>query len=420
VATRVRILRSLRQQARPAHVDLRALFQREATPRGRSLIDVIESCHLGATDPQAAREWARIAVQSEPKNPEGGWCTPWEQLLTLERNTQDADSVVRAMQAWLPWNSYAWLEPGFKSDGRDPAALPLLRRASLLSPFDAQIAGKYAGSLLTSGDRVAARGVGAELRKGGLPLHDMESELILARVEASEARFGAALARTRSASAIQGTDSGWIRAQRFNIAWRALELAVLLGRGHEIADLLVERFLVPDPPVLDSNFAQVPMRIPAICVRSSAPDRCFQRFRELRPQLPGAITQDTDDFLTGAERYVKRDLDGAARAWRPLLGGSMGLATVLPEAMVDVFERTGATELAEQVDQEVMKRAGELNGATLGHVRAARRALGRRDRAKARALAEQVVDAWARADDVPPAVAELRRLVTEPSDPEVK
>jgi hypothetical protein len=98
----------------------------------------------------------------------------------------------------------------------------------------------------------------------------------------------------------------------------------------------------------------------------------------------------------------------------------MGLATVLPEAMVDVFERTGAAELAEQVDQEVMKRAGELNGATLGHVRAARRALARGDQAKARALVEQVVDAWARADDVPPAVAELRGLVSQPSGLEGK
>ena len=43
----------------------------------------------------------------------------------------------------------------------------------------------------------------------------------------------------------------------------------------------------------------------------------------------------------------------------------MELALALPDEMVEAFKRTGATELAEQVDREVMKRADELHGATL-------------------------------------------------------
>jgi hypothetical protein len=308
----------------------------------------------------------------------------------------------------VPWNSSAWLEPGFSAGGEARAAF--LRRAYVLSPFDALIADTLAGNFLASGDRGGARGVAAALRAGGLPLHEVESNIILVRVATSEARFGAALEQARKVGEISGVDAGWIRSQRFEIAWHALELAVLLGRGREIADLLVERFLDPEPSPLDSTFSSIPMRITAMCALSSAPDRCFARFRSLRPRLAGAITPDGDGFMIGAERYAKGDFAAAATAWRPLLDGSMVLASALPDAMVEVFERTGADNLAEQVDQEVMKRAGELNGATLGHVRAARRAFKRGDRQKARQLAEQVVKAWSMADDEPPALAEMRRL----------
>ena len=411
IATRIRINHSIHPGGRPDHVDLPAFFKRESTPRGRSLLAAIQSCLLGSTDSHAALEWALTAVQSEPKNPEGGQCNPWEQLTTLARDTPGADAAVRAMQAWMPWNSYAWLQPGFTSGGSEPVALRLLRRARVLSPFDAFIADTFASSLLASGDREEARGVAVELQQGGLLLHDVESELILVRFEISQARFGAALERARKGAESATGDVGWVRVQRFELAWHALELAVLLGRAHDTADWLVEHFLAPDPPLLESNFTFVPMRIPVICALSSAPGRCFTRFRSLRQQLPGAITADTDDFLIGAERYVTGDLSGAARAWRPLLGGSKALAAALPDPMVEAFERTGAADLAEQVDQEVMKRAGELNGATLGHVRSARRALARGDRKTARRLAEQVVKAWSVADEPPPALAEMRQLL---------
>jgi hypothetical protein len=151
------------------------------------------------------------------------------------------------------------------------------------------------------------------------------------------------------------------------------------------------------------------MQVIAICARASASTRCFERFRSLRSRFP-TIAQETDYFLTGAERYVRKDFLGAAKAWKPLLGGRMVQALALPDALVDAFERTGATDLAERVDQEVMKRAGEFNGATLGHVRAARRALARGDRERARQLAKQVIEAWSLADDEPPELAEMRRL----------
>jgi hypothetical protein len=246
------------------------------------------------------------------------------------------------------------------------------------------------------------------------------SDLITVRVEASEARFGAALELARKAGEISATDSGWILSQRFEITWHALEVAVLLDRAREVADVLVGRFLDPDPPPLDGHFARVPMRFPAICVRASVPDRCFARLRSLRRQLSGANTPETDAFTAGAEQYAKRDLLGAAKAWRQLLDGTKTLVSLLPDATVEAFDLAGAPDLVEEVDLEVMKRAYEFNGATLAHVRAARRALQRGDRERARQLAEQVIKAWSLADEEPSALADMRRLVKELQRPDAR
>jgi hypothetical protein len=414
VATRIRVAHELHQTERPGDAArIHAMLAREPTARGRSLLAVTESCLLGSTDPQAARELAILAVQSDPTNADGGWCSPWVQLLTLERDTPAAAATVRAMQAWQPWDSAGWREPGYETTVADDGhALVMLRRAYLLSPFDSQIASTLATSLLAAGDRAAARGIAVALRTGGLPLHDVGSQLLLVRIEASEASFGAALERARGGARLSPDDAGWLRAQRFELGWRALELGVLLGRGRELADALVAEFVTPDPAPLHSNVAVNPIRIPAICARSSAPAPCFARFRALRPQLTGAITADTQAFVAGAERYVAKDYAAAAAAWRPLLDGRLVLASALPDAMADAFERTGAPELAARVDDEVMKRANELHGATLGHVRAARRAFARGDHVRARELAAAVVEAWALADPAPPALDEMRALVT--------
>src|SRR5262249_10933017 len=155
----------------------------------------------------------------------------------------------------------------------------LLRRAYLLSPLDTHIADTLANGLLASGDRWAAQSVATDLRRGGLRIHEVEIDLINVRVETSQAHFGAALARARELGKISSEDDGWSRMQRFEISWHAFEVAILLGRAREVADLLIERFLAPDPPPLDPHSPFLPIRAPAICVRSSAPGRCFARLR---------------------------------------------------------------------------------------------------------------------------------------------
>ncbi|WP_437590931.1 serine/threonine protein kinase [Sorangium sp. So ce1000] len=412
-ATRARINHFIYHADRPADADrLHELYNRDKTSLGRSLLATTESCLIQSSDPKRAYEMALLAVLAEPKNPDGQVCDPWGQLMTMAQGTASEESAMRALQAWQPWNGTGWWMQG--RGAKDPgAALAPLRRAYALTPFDTQVVDIFADKLLAAGNRDEARAVALATRSGGHPVHLVESELILLRVEASESNFASALAQARKAFETPGDGAGWVRAQRFEVAWRALELAGILGRAAEVADLLVQRFLDPEPPPLDGSALAVPMRLPAVCALASptVADRCFARFRALRGRLSGGITRATDDFMAGAERYVKGDFRGATRAWRPLLRGSAELASVMPDAMAEAFERVGDVALAEQVDAAAMARASEFNGATLAHARKARRAFALGDTATARSLAEKVVEAWSKADEAVPAVGERGRLL---------
>jgi hypothetical protein len=247
-------------------------------------------------------------------------------------------------------------------------------------------------------------------------VHRVESDLLLVRLDASEARFGAALARARRALAIAAQDGGWVRVQRLEIAWRALEIAVVVGRARELADLIVQRLVDPEPPLLDGSYFSVPARLPAICARASprVARRCFARFRALRGSLSGGILRDTDAFTDGAERYARGDWRGAARAWRPLLQRPGLFASLLPDAMASVFARAGDVELVERLEAAGAADAGKLNGAAPVMLDAARRAAARGDVARARALARLIISAWATADLQVPALAPARRLAALP------
>ncbi|WP_437896383.1 serine/threonine-protein kinase [Sorangium sp. So ce124] len=417
LAARARVEHVALRRDDPATIaELEGRFAREATPLGRSTLATSLSCLLQSPDPKRAAEMALLAVHADPRNPIGEGCAPWLQLLSVTYGTTSAGATLRAMQAWVPWNSYGWLFQA-KVPGDKAAALVHARRAYVLSPLDTSVAGTLADQLLASGAREEARGIAVALATGGYPVHRVGSDLLLVRIEASEARFGAALARARRAMVVSGDDAGWLRVQRLEIAWRALQIALVLGRAPETADLLVERFLDPEPPPLDGAYLDVPLRLPAICAHASpaVSPRCFARFRELRQRLSYSALPDADAFTEGAERYAKGDPAGAARAFRPLLRTPGPFVEVLAEPMVETFERTGESELVARLEAAIADRSSELNGASLALVRAARRAARRGEDDRARELAKRVLDAWSVADETVPAVAEMRRLVEAPA-----
>jgi tRNA A-37 threonylcarbamoyl transferase component Bud32 len=411
-AARVRVLQMVKRTEDPESLaELEGILAREASPWARSVLASTASCLVQSRDPRRAADLALLAVQAEPKNPTGEFCAPWIQLISASRGTATAGAVLRAMQAWTPWDGYAWLSETL--GGSDTAALRYARRAYTLSPLDTYIADTLADRLLASGAREEARGIALSVATGAYPVHRLESDLIRLRVDASEARFGAALSRGRDAMVPSPTDGGLVLAQRIEAAWRAIQVGLVLGRAPEIADLAVARFLDPDPPPLEALHMVVPLRLPALCAYASpkVSARCFDRLRALRGRLVGGIQRDTDAFSAGAERWARGDFAGAARAFRPLLREPALFVAELDGPMVETFEHTGETDLVLRLEAAVADRAKELNGASLAVVRAARRAGRAGDREKARALAKQVVEAWAVADEAVPAVEEMRRLL---------
>ena len=409
---RVALMLDERADYRGAAARLHAAFEREPSAFARATLASTESCLVQGPDPERARELSLLAVKADPKNPDGQNCNPWGQLLTVAADTASAASVTRAMQAWSPWNSNGWSAEAMASS--DPArALSLARRAYALSPLDASVADLLADRLLGAGDRAEARGVALALASGGFPVHRAQSDLLLVRIDASEARFGAALTRALRASEISPGDGGYVRVQRLELGFRALETALVLGRQAEIADLMAARFLDPEPPPLDSIYAAVPLRAAAFCAYATPPvsRRCFARLDALfaggRFQANAA---GTEAFILGARRFAERDLQGAARAWRPLLRTAGSVVAVMPDAMATTFEKSDP-ELAEKVDAAEVATAGRFNGVSPAHARAARRALARGDREAARALAKRVIEAWSVADEGVPAVEEMREIV---------
>jgi hypothetical protein len=79
--------------------------------------------------------------------------------------------------------------------------------------------------------------------------------------------------------------------------------------------------------------------------------------------------------------------------------------------MVIAFEQAGANELVERIDAPRLDTPGAFNGADLAHVRGARRALKRGNLAAAKGFATRVADAWTVADEIPPSVAEMQKIL---------
>jgi hypothetical protein len=415
IATRWRLRHFLERNDAPGTADrLHALYEGDTTSWGRSLLAATEACVAQPVDPRRAAAMAIIAVEQEPKNPSGERCNPWGELVAVMRDTPSPENVLRAMRAWVPWSSISWSMQA-RTTGDPVESLIPWRRAYAMSPFDTSVADGYASALLAAGKIDDARGVARTLGTGHLPVHVVESDLLELRIEASQAQFRTALDQARTALDSALDDAGWVRAQRLEIAGRALELASILGTAHAEADELVVRFVDPYPTVLDGAALASPATIAAICgLASPGPSaRCFAQVRALREQLSAGVTHETDQLLRGAESYATHDFAEAATAWRPLLRGSATLAAALPDAMAEVFNDTGDLELAERVDRTVMEAAPRLGGATLGHVRAARRAARRGQAAVARDLASGVIRAWQFADELPPAVTEMRRLLEQ-------
>jgi hypothetical protein len=90
-----------------------------------------------------------------------------------------------------------------------------------------------------------------------------------------------------------------------------------------------------------------------------------------------------------------------------LAGDGMRILRFVP---TEIFDSAGEPELAEQIDNELADRAF-FHGISAALPRMAKRAFARGDKARARELAQKVIDAWSVADVPVPAVDEMRKLL---------
>jgi hypothetical protein len=284
-----------------------------------------------------------------------------------------------------------------------------MRRAYAIAPQQALWGFKLAEALVRSGRAEEARVVAGDMIQRG-PEMDAVAQGVLLRVDAGEALFGAALARGEKLLAAMpryGEPQDWPMVSTL------LDVGLILGKATHIADAFARRFVLVDPPPLASDLSDsryVPDAFARVCANASrdVATACFARLLDLvsRHEVDPPSGADQGD-MRGLERFGARDLRKAADEWRPLVSGDVDR-----RLYAVALDAAGEADLAERVDARLIAaQDGNYGGASLSHVRSARRAMAHGDRARAKQLAQQVVDAWGAADVPVPAVAEMKALL---------
>jgi predicted Ser/Thr protein kinase len=395
-------------------VEASALAAAEPSPVGRAALAFAEGrLRNRAGDDARASALFLTAIQRDPTS------SAWNPLVNITQAQSAPGTAARAYTAWWPEASNAWnvLSLSDRPKEHEPSVRGTLR-AHILSPGVPIFAVHESMNRVARGMREEARAIAAELLSVSAALGAREAfdprlvagEYVLASVEASEARFGAALSRTRRVLSSLPAFGNLIAAE-FYLATLAMDLGMLLGRAPEVAEEFVRTFIDAEPPRLRPG-QFVPGRVASVCALAPTPSarRCFERLRSLIAAgffREDALPTDTA-FIEGADAYARGDYVAATAAWRPM---ARMPASHQRNLLPDAFERAGETDLAERTDKRMLNMNGPFNGASLPHLRAARRLLARGERAAGEKLGLRIIEAWSLADVPVPAVAELRALL---------
>jgi tRNA A-37 threonylcarbamoyl transferase component Bud32 len=353
---------------------------------------------------EPARLISFSAVQDDPRHFWG-----WTMACGTSLRKKGGEIANRAFQTWTPEQPDAWNIATF-SDPSQPleAKIRWGERAVALSPDYPLFAQNLAIYLTQAGRTEDVRSIAAHLARGG-PAQQLGAEALLAQVETSEGKFERALQRSLAAHrTLETTTRLWWG--DMPLTETALDAGLVLGRHHEVADELAERFVLADPPRLYAHSEYTSYQATLICLHASksVATRCAARLTALMAgdYFKVSHTNLVPKLLEGLRHYLAGDVDPMVRAWRavpaPMRGGEMR-ARLLAAA--------GRDDLAEQVDRNIPVGHGVIHGASFIDVRQAQRAEKRGDHAEARKLAQKVVDAWSDADADVPAVTQMRELI---------
>jgi len=356
---------------------------------------------------RAASDRALQAVDADPRRPDAWY------LLVRSRAVGRRWPASVAATAWMPWDAMQWSARG-RSTGNLEDRVEATKRAFVLAPYP-RFAGVYVEALLEAGEVEGARLVGARVRSSDAPGSERWAAVIDQRIEASEGELAAALehALTHLDSAPDLADDA------SHAAYLAREIGALLGRGEEVSDRVVRRFVL-DPAASERASISWGAAIGGLhCALASEALRepCFARLDELIEEHPIMMDlEGSEHFLEGHRRASEGDWEAAAASYRRVAQRDSIAVTRQALLMARALDAADEPELAERVDEWLLAHPGELGGANAATVRAARRALARGDEDAARDHASQVIDAWVDADVAVPAVTEMRALLANLGD----
>jgi hypothetical protein len=320
--------------------------------------------------------------------------TAWHRLAFTSR---DRLGVLDPHEAWLPWEAFAHANIGRVK--RDPgSAKEGAHRAAALAGGGYWVI-NYGEMLVDVGDTTRASVVAAAAHSPSLTVKVMRADGQLRG--ALEAGISA-LARLPATTAESG--------EAARLAADTAQLSAILERPASHLQDFYDRFLAPDPPPFSHGVIPFFSALSA-CLHAPRPlaARCVGRIGELfRAGHFGAAYIGAADALSGSEKYVAGDLAGAVRAWRPMLSRAVLTVQLMRDVVAQACDRSGDAALAERADTLVLEQDTNVS---LAFVRAALRAGARNDCATARRYAQSVIDKWETADEKPPSVDRMKKVI---------
>ena len=349
-------------------------------------------------DNKASADDARASIQASPKIADIRG-NAWHRQSFVSK--VDSTAILAAHAAWLPWEPYAWpnLVLSTTKGKRDTRGA---QRAYLLAQRGYWVV-DYGVRLLETDQLVAVRGVVAKA-------HDDRLDVLLLH---GENKPGAALDMSIEKLKTM-TPAPRLGNTPTRLAADVVALGTFLGRNVDapIEDYL-NRFVLADPPAITHGVTTLFATI-ATCTQTSMAinNKCLDRLAQLYAKgwFGGAVLNSAE-AIEGARRYVRGDFVGAAKAWRP--NASDFLAESMREPMTMAFERAGDDDLAEKLDSHAIEQGTISPETNLCWVRAAKRAEKRGDSKRAQELAHAFVERWDAADERPPVLADMKRVLTK-------
>ena len=338
------------------------------------------------------------------------WLLAHERVAGVMLRKPDFPFAIRAFQVWSPalpdaWNMSSFGEPEASLEHR----IQMGMRAVTLGPDVPLFAMNLVSPLLAAGRSSDLQSLAAQLRAKG-PMWTFDADTLQAAFDASEARLSAALERTMAALAKRESIAHLQSSDGLSV-WLALQIASVIGRRHEVAEALAERFVLADPPRLNPTDMFSSYSATLICLHADDDvlKPCAKRIRDLDRDgyFKGGHSNLIKPYFLGLAAYAEGDVDGLVGRWRPLAADIRGRAR-----RAQLLTKVGRDDLAAPLERlEPTTMSLSLNGARYIDVqRAQRLALdGKVD--EARALAREIVEAWTLGDAEVPALEVLRPLV---------